>query len=131
MVTAPAPEEHFEDNPVGLETFRRVHATLEATHPDVTVRVSRSQVAFARRRGFAYLWAPGRYLRRPAAPVVLSIALDHRLSSERFKEVVHPGPWMHHLEISSVDDVDDEVAGWLRLAADQAGRDGRQSSTST
>ena len=87
------------------------------------VRTSRSQVAFRRRRGFAYLWVPGRHLRGPAAPVVLSIALDRRVESDRFTEVAHPAPtvWMHHLELPTPDELDDEVAGWLREAADTAG----------
>jgi len=28
---------------------------------------------------------------------------------------------MHHLEIQNLEDLDDEVAGWLREAADRAG----------
>lgn len=117
---ASTPEEYFGDNRVGLETFERVHTALRSTHPDVTVRVSKSQVAFRRQRAFAYLWVPGHYLRRPTAAVVLSIALHHRLTSHRFKEVVNPGPWMHHLEIRSPNEVDDEVLAWLNLGADEA-----------
>ena len=120
-MTASSPEEFFGANRIGLDTFERVRAALAGTYPDLTVRVTKSQVSFARRRGFAYLWEPGRYLRRAAAPVVLSIALDRRLTSDRFKEVVHPGPWMHHLEVLDPDEVDDEVLGWLREAAEQAG----------
>lgn len=108
---------------LALGALHRVREVLVASHPDVTERVGRSQVAFRRARGFAYLWRPGQYLRHPAAEVVLSLGLPHRLESPRFKEVVHPAPstWMHHLELSSVDDVDGEVVGWLRRAADAAG----------
>lgn len=118
---APAPEEFFAGNPVGLATFGTVRDVLIRDRPDVTVRVSRSQVAFRRRRGFAYLWVPGRYLRRPAAPVVLSVATLERIDSPRFKEVVHPGPWMHHLEVTDAAQVDEEVQGWLLAAAAEAG----------
>jgi len=120
-MTEKTPEDYFPAGSVGLETFRRVHAAVMETHPDATVRVSKSQVAFRRRRGFAYLWTPGQYLRRPAAPVVLSIATDKRLESTRFKEVVHPGPWMHHLEVHDANDVDEEVMEWLHSAAKDAG----------
>lgn len=115
------PEEFLAGNQVGLDTYARVMSALRRTHPDVTVRVSRSQVALRRRRGFAYLWVPGRYLRHPAAPVVLSVASASRIASERFKEVVHPGPWVHHLEVTDADQVDDEVLGWLTAAAEEAG----------
>ena len=113
-------EEFFAGQPLGTVVHERIRAMLR-DWPDVTVRVSRSQVAFRRRRGFAYLWRPDQYLRGTHAPVVLSIALDDRLTSPRFKEVVHPGPWMHHLEVHEAADVDAEVEGWLRRAAAGAG----------
>jgi hypothetical protein len=115
------PEDYFATESVGPDTFERVRAAVTSTHPDVTVHVSKSQIAFRRRRGFAYLWIPGQYLRRPVTPVVRSIATRHRLRSERFKEVVRPGPWMHHLEIFDAADVDDNVIGWLSIAAHDAG----------
>lgn len=107
---------------VALAVFERVRSVLEAIGP-VDIRTSKSQVAFRRLRGFAYLWLPGLYLERPGADVVLSFALGRRDPSPRFKEVVQPSPkhWMHHLEIHGVDDVDDEVVGWLREAAERAG----------
>jgi hypothetical protein len=65
---------------------------------------------------------PGQYLRKSNAEVVLSIALGRFVQSPRFKEVAHPAPgqWMHHLEIQDPRDIDDEVAGWLREAAERA-----------
>jgi hypothetical protein len=115
-------EAFFAGHPLGRVVFDSVRSAV-ATWPDVAVRVSRSQVAFRRRRGFAWLWLPGRYLRSPAADVVLSLALGRRDPSPRWKEVVRPAPgqWMHHLEIGAASDVDDEVAGWLREAAARAG----------
>ena len=85
-------------------------------------RTSRSQVAFRRRRGFAYLWLPGRYLARTGADVVLSIVLDRRDSSPRWKEVAHPAPthWMHHLEVRDAAVIDEQVAKWLGEACEQA-----------
>jgi hypothetical protein len=116
------PDDFFAGNPRGLAVYRCVNEFVTQARPDVTVRATKSQVAFRRRRGFAYIWRPGQYLRNPKAEVVLSIALARQICSERFKEVVHPAPtvWMHHLEINSVDDVDHEVEVWLLEAADDA-----------
>jgi hypothetical protein len=116
------PEEFFADHPAGQAAYDRVCAMLKPIGP-YSVRVTKSQVAFRRRRGFAYLWMPGQYLAKPAAEVVLSIALGRQDTSRRFKEVAHPAPrqWMHHLELHRTDDLDDEVAGWLREAAGRAG----------
>ena len=87
-----------------------------------TGRTSKSQIAFRRTRGFAYLWLPGRYLTNPDAEVVLSIALGRHDRSARFKEVAHPTArhWMHHLELHDPDEIDDEVLDWLREAAERA-----------
>jgi hypothetical protein len=115
-------EQFFAGHPVALAVHDRVQSVLD-TAGGCTVRVSRSQVAFRRRRGFAYLWLPGQYLTRPAAEVVLTIALDRCDPSPRWKEVVHPAGarWIHHLEVHGPADVDDEVAGWLRESAALAG----------
>lgn len=118
----PSPQDFFAGQPLALAVYERV---VEAVAPEgpIEVRVSKSQVALRRRRGFAYLWLPGQYLSRPDAEVVLSIALGRRVDSPRWKEVVEPKPgqWMHHLEIQDLSDVDDEVAQWLREAAVRAG----------
>ena len=115
------PEDFFAGHPDARAVFDKVRSILHGLGP-VEVRTSKSQVAFHRRRGFAYLWMPAQYLSAPTAEVVLSIALGRHDPSARFKEVVHPAPahWMHHLELQDADEVDDEVAGWLREAADRA-----------
>ncbi len=117
-----APEAFFAGRPLARAVFDAVRDRLGAIGP-VEVRVSRSQVAFRRRRGFAFLWLPGQYLPRADAEVVLSLGLDHRDPSARFKEVVHPAPgvWLHHLEIRALDEVDDEVGRWLAEAAEERG----------
>jgi uncharacterized protein DUF5655 len=120
-----APEDLFAGFPLALASYRTVRSILERRGP-ITVRTSKSQVAFRRRRGFAYLWRPGQYLAKPGAEVVLSIAAPRRIASGRFKEVVQPAPatWMHHLEIHDVSELDAEVEGWLAEAADAAGAAG-------
>ena len=112
----------FDGHPLRRAAFDRVAELLAGT-VDLDVRVSRSQVAFRRRRAFAWLWLPGRWLAKPAADVVLSVSLGRHDPSPRFTEVVHPARahWMHHLELVDLADVDDEVAGWLREAAERAG----------
>lgn len=85
------------------------------------VRVSKSQVVFRRRRGFAYLWRPGSYV-KSKVPLVLSLALPFPVSSSRFKEIAHPSPgiWMHHLELPDSSALDGEVREWMRQAYEGA-----------
>jgi hypothetical protein len=114
------PAEFFVGNELGLDVYDRVRKVLGE---DVEVRTTKSQIAFRKKRGFAYLWAPGQYLRKPDAEVVLSIVLGRHDASARFKEVAHPSPkhWIHHLEIHEVSEIDDEVGIWLAEAAERAG----------
>lgn len=112
----------FQGRPKARALFALVRALAEA-EDSVSVRVTTSQIAFARRRAFAWVWTPDRYLRGKTAPLVLSVALPRRDPSPRWKEVVQPAPgrWMHHLELRELSAVDDEVRSWLHEAARLAG----------
>ncbi|GAB4098680.1 DUF5655 domain-containing protein [Sinomonas halotolerans] len=115
------PEAFFEGSPEGLAIFRAVTEAVSWIG-EAGVRTTKSQIAFRRHTGFAYVWRPGRYVHSDV-PAVLSIALPRRDSSARFKEVAHPAPrvWMHHLELRGPEQVDAEVAAWLREAYEAAG----------
>ena len=115
--TPTTPEEFFAGHPGGWDLYAAARAAIDACGP-CEVRVSVSQIGFRRRRGFAYVWRPGRWLAHPQADVVLSIALPRQVESPRFKQVAHPSAavWMHHLELRGQGDVDDEVRGWLAEA---------------
>jgi len=90
---------------------------------DADVRATKSQVAFRRRVGFAWVWMPGLYLHGRGAPLVLTVDLRRRDDSTRWKEVVEPRPgrYTHHLEVFTADDVDETVREWLREAWEAAG----------
>ena len=124
-----------------FDALRLAVATIG--HAELQLRVTKSQVAFRRRRPFAWAWMPGMYLQRPRptplteggqggipatlppryAPLVLTVALRRRDPSPRWKEVVEPAPgrFTHHLELRSAAEIDDEVRAWLREAWEAAG----------
>lgn len=104
-----------------MEIYRAVEHDISLLGV-TSVRVTKSQIAFRRRKGFAYLWRPGRYIASDV-PAVLSIALTQEITSARFKEVAHPSAnvWMHHLELRDAAGVDGEVRQWLAKAYASAG----------
>lgn len=114
------PEQFFAGSPTGLSRYRAVAEMISSIGP-AEVRVTKSQIAFRRRKGFAFVWRPDRYLTSDV-PAVLSIGLPCELHSPRFKEVVHPTArvWMHHIELRDRSEVDAEVRGWLAAAYDNA-----------
>jgi Domain of unknown function (DUF5655) len=115
-------EDYFAGRPDSRALFDVVRAAVEELGV-VTVRVTRSQVAFRRRSAFAWAWVPGQYLRGDVASLVLSIHLSREDSSPRWKEVVEPRPaqYVHHLELHDPGQVDDEVRAWLQEAYASAG----------
>ena len=110
----------LDGHPAAASVYQKVCSCLEGLGP-FEVRTTKSQIAFRRTRGFAYLWVPGRYLKDTDAEVVLSIALGRHDRSMRFKEVAHPATrhWTHHLQLDGSDEIDDEVVAWLREAAER------------
>jgi predicted transport protein len=115
-------DEFFAGRSRSREIFDALRAAIEALGPS-EIRVSKSQVAFRRRRAFAWAWIPEMYLRGKHAPLVMTLALRRKDASKRWKQVVEPtkGRFTHHLELHRVDEIDAEVSGWLREAWSEAG----------
>ena len=111
----------FDGRPEARTIFDALRSAVEECG-QATVHVSRSQVGFRRRRSFAAAWIPDRYLHGEHAPLVLTLFLPYRLDSQRFKEVVEPGPgrFTHHLELGGPAEVDGEVRRLIRLAWEAA-----------
>lgn len=116
-----SPEVLFSGFPKGLAICRAVEAAV-STIGEASMTVTKSQVAFRHRRGFAYVWRPGQYVNSDV-PAVLSIAFPHEVKSERIKQVVHPSAnvWMHHIELHEPGELDDQILGWLTEAYASAG----------
>ena len=115
-------DEFFEGFETSRPIFEAVREAAEAAGPS-TLRVTKSQIALARRRRFAWAWVPGRYLGPGRAPLVLSVALGRRDAWPRWKQVVEPSPgqFMHHLELHDPGEVDEEVRSRLSEAWESAG----------
>lgn len=114
----PTLDEFFMDFPDSRPLFDELQRLIDENCPS-EMKVSKSQVAFRRNKAFAWAWIPGRYLRGKVAPLVLSVSLPQRDPSPRWKEVVQPAPgrFMHHLELYSLTDLDEQVVEWLRAAS--------------
>src|SRR5512143_4028162 len=106
---------------MGQDRAKQLFETLRASVDAIgttELRVTKSQIAFYRRKAFAWVWTPGKYLRGKSAPLVLTLAFRSKNTSSRWKEIVEPAPgrFTHHLELYATNDIDDEVCDWLREA---------------
>jgi hypothetical protein len=119
---APTVANFFAGYAESRRLFEAVRQEIEALG-HCTTYTSKSQIAFRRRRNFAWVWIPAMYLRGETAPLVLTISLLRRDPSDRWKEIVepYPGRFTHHLELRDVTDIDIAVRRWLREAWQAAG----------
>ena len=110
-------DEFFSGCEESRPIFDALRTAIDAIGP-AEMRVTRSQVAFRRRKAFAWAWLPGKYLHGKTAPLVLTVALTRRDPSPRWKQVVEPVPghFTHHLEVYNAGDIDQEVKNWLQEA---------------
>jgi hypothetical protein len=110
-------DEFFRGFDESRPLFDAINQMIDSIGP-AQMRVTRSQIVYRRRKAFAWLWTPARYLKRNAAPLVLTLGFRHRDTSPRWKEIVEPKPgyFTHHLGLYSIKDVDDQVLGWLQSA---------------
>jgi len=115
-------DEFFRDHDDSRAIFEGLLILVEKLDP-VEFRVSKSQIALCRDKPFAWIWIPARYLRGKVAPLVLTISFQYPDPSPRWKQIVEPAPgrFMHHLELHSSRDIDDEVRAWLQSSWELAG----------
>lgn len=113
--------DYFSGHPLALALHQEIATAISRIGP-VRTRVSKSQVGFYREHPFAATWRASQHLGRELAPLVLSIYLQRRDTSPRWKEVVEPSPgrFTHHLELRSVAEVDEFVRARLTEAWEQA-----------
>lgn len=110
-------DEFFQDYEQSKIIFEALRSMLDKIGP-TQMRVMKSQIAFWRHKAVTRVWIPARYLRGDTAPLVLTLGFDHRDESTRWKEIVEPAPgrFTHHLELRSVDEIDEQVRDWLQQA---------------
>jgi hypothetical protein len=115
------PDEFFSGKALPKKLFAVVRREVDAIG-ETSIRTTKSQIAFRRRRNFAWVWMPSQYLKGKTAPLVLTVALPWRDESPRWKEIVEPVPgrFTHHLELNGPADIDEEVRGWLQKAWEAA-----------
>jgi hypothetical protein len=114
-------ERFFAQRDESRALFDVVNGAVQQLGP-AEVRATKSQVAFRRGVAFAWVWVPGQYLDGDRPPLVLTVDLRRKDESPRWKQVVEvrPGRFVHHLEVRSADEIDEEVRGWLKEAWAQA-----------
>ena len=114
-------DEFFAGYADARQIFEALREAIEELGP-AEIRVTKSQVAFYRKKAFAWVWVPDRYLHGNHAPLVLTLGFRYGDASPRWKQIVEPARrrFTHHLELYSIAEIDDELRAWLRAAWEAA-----------
>ena len=111
----------FDEKPAALPLYEAFSKRLLAEIGNVTVKVQKTQISFSNKYNFAFvsLLPVRRAKGRPEAWITVTFGLRYKKESPRIDVASEPYPnrWTHHMLISSVDEIDDELMGWIKEAA--------------
>lgn len=110
----------FDKNPEALPLYEALEERIRSEIQDVTIKVQKTQITFANKHNFAFVsFLPARKAKeRPDIYITVTFGLGYRKESPRIDAATEPYPnrWTHHMLISQVDEVDDELLGWIKEA---------------
>ena len=114
---------YFEGEPVELALYQALFSQMSSTFPQAKVKLQKSQISYYNRHLFAAASIPVRRKKDwPQDCLLVTFGLSHRLSSPRIAVAVEPYPnrWTHHVVVSRLEELDEELMDWLREAYDFA-----------
>ena len=107
-----------------LPLYERLEGLILEQIPDVKIKVSKTQISFSNKRGFAFVsFNPCRRAKeRPEVWMTITFGLSYRKDSTRIDMATEPYPnrWTHHVMVGGAEEMDEELMGWLREAAEFA-----------
>ena len=112
----------FNDHMDALPLYERLETLILEQIPDVKIKVSKTQISFSNKRGFAFVsFNPCRRAKeRPDVWMTVTFGLSYRKESHRIDAATEPYPnrWTHHVMVGSGEEIDGELMGWIREAAE-------------
>lgn len=111
----------FEDHLEALPLYEDFEAQVERLG-EANIRVQKTQITFSNRHNFAFVsFLPARKAKdRPKTYITVTFGLGRRVESPRIDIATepYPGRWTHHVLVSSAEEIDGELMGWIREAYD-------------
>ncbi len=107
-----------------IPIYETLAGKIFASYPDTGIKVSKSQISFSNRHLYACV-SFSRVKKKKELPenwFVLTLGLNYPLESPRAaaKTEPYPGRWTTHIVISTEEDLDEELLGWIGQAYDFA-----------
>lgn len=107
----------FAGHTEALDLYRALEEALYSRFPQVNKRVQKTQITFYNRHVFACV-SFARVKRKTELPpgyLVFTLGLPAPLESARvaMKTEPYPGRWTHHIVLSEIAELDEELFAWI------------------
>ncbi len=116
----------FDGKPAALALYGVLAQRTRAMVPDLRIEAKKTQISFYSRHCFAAVsFLPVRRAKdRPKEYITVTFGLAYRLDSPRIDAASEPYPrrWTHHVLVAAAEEIDSELLGWIREAAEFAAR---------
>lgn len=111
----------FDSHMDALPLFERFENRVLSEIGEVSIKVQKTQISFSNRHMFSCVsFAQVRKKEsRPDSYIVVTFGLGHKLESPRIDVSTEPYPdrWTHHVLISELEEIDDELMEWIKEAS--------------
>ena len=111
----------FNEKPAALPLYEAFAQRIFAEIDNVTVKVQKTQISFSNKHNFAFVsFLPARKAKdRPKTYITVTFGLRYKKESPRIDAASEPYPnrWTYHMLISSEEEIDDKLMGWIKEAA--------------
>lgn len=112
----------FDKHPDALPLYETLEKKILDKIENVQIKVQKTQISFYNRHLFACVSFMRVRPKKdcPDSYIVLTFGLNHKRESPRIDIVSEPYPnrFTHHLLISAPEEIDEELMGWIREAAE-------------
>lgn len=112
----------FNEKPAAIPLYEAFAKRILNEIKNVTVRVQKTQISFSNKHNFAFvsLLPVRKAKQRPETYITVSFGLRYKKESPRIDVASEPYPnrWTHHMLITSAEEIDDELMGWIKEAAE-------------
>ena len=112
----------FGEHMDALPMYEKLEEQILSRIPDVKIKVAKTQITFANKRGFAFVsFNPCRKTaQRPKVWMTVTFGLGYRKESSRIDVATEPYPnrWTHHVMVGCVEEIDEELMNWIQEAAE-------------
>lgn len=112
----------FNKTPDAAPLYEILEKRILSEIENVSMRVQKTQITFTNPKVFACvsLLRVRRKSELPPVYIVVTFGLSYQKKSPRIAVATeaHPNRWTHHVVVSKPDEIDEELMGWIKEAAE-------------